>query len=258
MITLVPGTLRGPAAVGARVDVTTPAGVEPAQVWADAGTVIPGDGVLLARARFDVGITRRDVAILLGPWPVGAPDPVGPEGLAATPVVVLPDQVWTDLAEGGARRSGRCPATVRIPADLPAIGLQMLIAVNDGAEVILIEGGGASHLRIARALGGRPLPALPIPDADALRALFEGCDVDVNVPIPAAEGSTRERIYELVSSLALEGGHHPVEVDPAPAFAEAELDVSEASLEALAAGAAGVLAGRMAAANRRWRSDAET
>ena len=45
-----------------------------------------------------------------------------------------------------------------------------------------------------------------------------------------------------------------MEVDPGPAFAHAGLDIGRASLEALAAGAAGVLAGRLSAGNRRWRA----
>jgi hypothetical protein len=44
-------------------------------------------------------------------------------------------------------------------------------------------------------------------------------------------------------------------VDPRPAFDELGLDVHDARLDQLAAAAAGILAGRLAAANARWRRD---
>jgi hypothetical protein len=50
--------------------------------------------------------------------------------------------------------------------------------------------------------------------------------------------------------------HHLVEVDPRPAYDELGLDLGGAGLGQLAAAAAGVLAGRLAARNERWRRDA--
>jgi hypothetical protein len=74
----------------------------------------------------------------------------------------------------------------------------------------------------------------------------------VNVAIPGVE-ARREEIRAIVARLELERVHHPVEVDPRPAFDELGLASGDASLDELAAGAAGVLAGRIAGANRRWR-----
>jgi hypothetical protein len=45
-----------------------------------------------------------------------------------------------------------------------------------------------------------------------------------------------------------------VDVDPAPAFDELGRDLSAADLDTLGGGAAGVLAGRLAVRNRRWRA----
>ena len=228
-----------------------------AEVPLPLGPALPGDVLLIAQTQVDVGIERRELTMAIGTWPSDAPDPASPLGLAATPVIVLPDPLWADLATAGALRAGRGPACLRLPGDAPALGLQMLVAVTEGADVVLVEGGAGPHLCLARALGGRPLPVLALPDRDAVAAMFRGCELDVHVPVPALEDPQRSHVSALLRALALETTHHVVEVDPAPAFAHAGLDIGEASLEALAAGAAGVLAGRLAAGNRRWRAQLE-
>ena len=157
----------------------------------------------------------------VGPWPADAPDPAGPLGLASTPVIVLPDPVWSDLAIAGALRAGRQPACVRLPGDAPALGLQLLVAVTDGAEIVLVEGGAGPHLRVARALGGRPLAVLPLPDGAAVASMFDGCELDVHVPVPSLEDPERSVVAECLRPLGLEATHHLVEVDPAPAFEQA-------------------------------------
>ena len=225
-----------------------------AEVPLPLGDVSVNDVVLLADTRVDVDIRHIEMTMALGVWPVDADDPAGPLGLAATPVIVVPDARWIDLATAGAVRAGRAAVCRRLPGDGPALGLQMLIAVTEGADVVLVEGGGGAHLRLARALGGRPLPALPLSDPVAVSMMLRGCDLDVEVPVPTLEEPQRGGLRLLLRSLALERAHHVVEVDPAPAFAEAGLPMHQAPLEALAAGAAGVLAGRLAAGNRRWRA----
>ena len=247
---------------GVILDATGPdllvdlAGAAPSMTQAPLplGEVRVGDAVIVARTTVDVGIERYELSIVIGVWPLDAPDPTGPLGLASTPVIVLPDPVWSDLATAGALRAGHQPACLRLPGDAPALGLQMLVAVTEGADVVLVEGGAGPHLQMARALGGRPLPILPLPDRDAVAAMFEGCELDVHVPVPALEDPQRSEVAGTLRPLSLETTHHLVEVDPAPAFAHAGLDIGRASLEALAAGAAGVLAGRLAAGNRRWRA----
>ena len=229
-----------------------------AEVPVALGAMSVGGSLVVVQATVEVGIEGRELTLAIGPWPPDAPDPAGPLGLAATPVIVLPDPVWSDLATAGALRAGRQPATLRLPRDAPALGLQMLAAVTEGADVVLVEGGAGPHLRVARALGGRPLAVLPLPDRDAVATMLRGCGLDVHVPVPSLEDPERSVVADCLRSLQLEATHHLVEVDPAPAFEQAGLVLDGASLHALTAAAAGVLAGRLAASNRRWRAQLET
>ena len=229
-----------------------------AEVPVPFGAMPVGQSLVVAQTTIEVGIEARELTLAIGPWPVDAPDPAGPLGLAATPVIVLPDPVWSDLAIAGALRAGRHPATLRLPGDALALGLRLLVAVSEGADVVLVEGGAGQHLRVARALGGRPLAVLPLPDRDAVASLFDGCGLDVHVPVPSLEDPERSLVAECLRPLELEATHHLLEVDPAPAFEQAGVALDGAPLDALAAAAAGVLAGRLAANNRRWRAQFET
>lgn len=135
---------------------------------------------------------------------------------------------------------------------------------------------GSGHaLMAARTLGGRPIPALRVSFADerarhrgvshhSLTILADVCRVDVNVPVPALEDhAQREAVWAALRERALEERHHLVEVDGRPALdelAERGVDVTTMGRGIaddpaffLAAGAAGVLAGRMSAEDRRWR-----
>ena len=134
----------------------------------------------------------------------------------------------------------------------------MLVAVTEGADIVLVEGGAGPHLRVARALGGRALAVLPLPDRGAVAAMLDGCGLDVHVPVPSLEDPERSLVAECLRPLTLEATHHLVEVDPAPAFEQAGWDLDRTSLHACAAAAAGVLAGRLAVSNRRWRAQLET
>jgi hypothetical protein len=131
-------------------------------------------------------------------------------------------------------------------------------------------------LMAARTLGGRPIPALRVSFADererhrgvshhSLTILADVCKVDVNVPVPMLEDAEqREAVWGALRDRKLEDLHHLVEVDGAPAVEELRargIDVrtmgrgiDDDPAFFLAAGAAGVLAGRMAAEDRRWRS----
>ena len=229
-----------------------------AEVPVSLGATSVGDSLLVAQTTVEVGIERRELTMAIGPWPPDAPDPAGPLGLASTPVIVLPDPVWSDLAIAGVLRAGRHPACVGLPGEAPALGLRVLVAVTEGADVVLVEGGAGPHLRVARALGGRPLAVLPLPDRDAVETTLQGCGLDVLVPVPSLEDPDRSLVADCLRPLTLEATHHLVEVDPAPAFEQTGVDLDRASLHARAAGAAGVLAGRLAASNRRWRAQLET
>jgi hypothetical protein len=253
VITYVRGIVASTGPTDAFVEIDAGSELVVAEVAMDPGRVEVGSAVVAARSRIDVGVVQHDLTLLLGLWPKEAPDPSGPDGLSLTPVIVLPDPVWTDLARAGAERAGKRPSCLQVPFDAPAFGLQLLLDAAEGVEVFLVEGGTAAHLRVARALGARPLPVLPLPDAAAIEALFAGCDLDVHVAIPALDETQGAWIHELIAPLSLETIHHVVDVDPGPAFGEAGIDGTGATLEAAAAAATGVLAGRLAAENRRWR-----
>jgi hypothetical protein len=131
-------------------------------------------------------------------------------------------------------------------------------------------------LMAAHTLDGRPIPALRVSFADrrerhrgvshhSLTILADVCKVEVNVPVPALpDDRERELVLAALRDRKLEEKHHLVEVDGAPAIEELRArDVEVRTMGRgidddpaffLAAGAAGVLAGRMAAENRRWRS----
>jgi hypothetical protein len=130
-------------------------------------------------------------------------------------------------------------------------------------------------LMAAATLGGQPIPALRVSFADdrerhrgvshhSLTILADVCRVDVNVPVPVlADDEQRAAVWDGLRSRKLEEAHHLVEVDGAPAVDELRSrgigvrsmgrGIDDDPAFFLAAGAAGVLAGRLAAENRRWR-----
>ncbi len=138
---------------------------------------------------------------------------------------------------------------------------------------------GSGHALMAAAtLQGRPIPALRVSFADererhrgvshhSLTILADVCKVDVNVPVPVLpDEAQRSAVCDALRSRQLEEIHHLVEVDGAPAVEELRArgvdvrtmgrGIEDDPAFFLAAGAAGVLAGRMAAENRRWRQPA--
>ena len=234
------------------VEVTTAEGPLSATVAFDPADLEMPVTVVLARTEIEVGVSSHRIAAALGPWSSDV-DPAGPLGLASTPVVVLPDPSLATLVGVGARRAGRAPTVAMIATDERFPGLRALKLVRDGAEVLLFGEGGPAHLMLARALGGRPLAVLPLAHPARIGAVFDGLDLDVHVPVPACEEPMRGRIRSAFAPLELESLHHLVEVDPMPAFDELGIDGAAADLDQLAAAAAGVLAGRLAVTNRRWR-----
>jgi hypothetical protein len=133
--------------------------------------------------------------------------------------------------------------------------------------------GSGLSLNAAALLGGRPVAALRISFADdrprhrgvshhSLTILGQVCTAEVNVAVPVLEGAERDAVWEAVRTAALEERHQVVEADGRPALAELERAGIHAESMGrtpaddpaffLAAGAAGVLAGRMAAGARAW------
>lgn len=203
-------------------------------------------GDLVAYADVRVGTAAIELVVRLGPW--DGPDPPA-EGLGGRPIVVVTDEALVHLAVAGALRSGKLRPDV-IDDGVPSLAARLL---RSGADAVVTVARDGQVLGAIRALAGRPIPALPWDDPGRAGRLLEGSPVDVDVPIPSVEpGRTAARAQILDGRLA--EGHHPLEVDPRPAFAEVGADPARATLGELSAAAAGVLAGRVAAGNRRWRT----
>jgi hypothetical protein len=173
--------------------------------------------------------------------------------------------VWTGLLAA----AELLEADVAVVADGPG---------NLGTETTWgVSALASGHALMAAAtLGGRPIPALRVSFADererhrgvshhSLTILADVCKVDVNVPVPALpDEAQRAAVWDALRGRKLEDVHHLVEVDGRPAVDELRergIDVrtmgrgiDDDPAFFLAAGAAGVLAGRMAAENHRWRS----
>ncbi|HEU4356143.1 MAG TPA: DUF3866 family protein, partial [Actinomycetota bacterium] len=134
---------------------------------------------------------------------------------------------------------------------------------------------GSGHaLTAASTLQGRPVAALRVSLADprerhrglshhSVTILRDVCAVDVNVAVPTLDEPLRSVVWDALRAARLEDRHQLVEADGRPALAELERRAVEVRTMGrapsedppffLAAGAAGVLAGRMAAGSRRYR-----
>jgi hypothetical protein len=204
------------------------------------------DGIWRARAEVVVGIEHRALSVDLGRLTSVPP----PGGLLGTPVVTVAAGAAV-LVTAGARRAGKAPTTLTLPATAEGLPGHLLVAAIEGAEVLVVEDGGAEALVAARILGGRPLPALPLDDRAAVGALLAELAVDVDLALPSED---RTAATAILAPYEPERQHHLVDVDPRPAFDELGWDPARGSLGDRAAAATGVLAGRVAAGNRRWRA----
>jgi Protein of unknown function (DUF3866) len=131
---------------------------------------------------------------------------------------------------------------------------------------------GAGHsMNAAASLGGRPVAALRVSFADSrarhrsvshhsITILSDVCLVRADVAVPLLEGTQREQVWASLREARLEERYRLVEVDGGPAL-EAMVDhgvevrsmgrtAHDDSAFFLAAGAAGILAGQMAAGHR--------
>ncbi|MFL5738125.1 MAG: DUF3866 family protein [Actinomycetota bacterium] len=138
--------------------------------------------------------------------------------------------------------------------------------------------GTGNALNAAATLAGRPVAALRISFADererhhglshhSTTILRHVAGPGVNVAVPVlTDDAERDAVWEALRGARLEERHQLVEVDGAPALAElerrgVEVDSMGRSPAAdpaffLAAGAAGILAARMAAGSKTWERDA--
>lgn len=208
------------------------------------------DGAVEVTAEVVVGVQTRTVLVPLGRTTLD----VDPAGLRNAPVVVLIDPALEPFARAGAERAGRASVATAVLADARDRGRGLIEAAATAEVVIAVTvapEGATETLVVARALGGRPLPVIPFEDRLVAGTMLEGCWIDLDVAIPAIDGAGRERARAISEGLGLFESHHVVEVDPRPGLRSSA--VADASLGALAAAATGVLAGRIAAGNRRWR-----
>jgi hypothetical protein len=149
---------------------------------------------------------------------------------------------------------------------------------NLGTETTLgVSALASGHaLNAAGALDGRPVAALRISFADArerhrgvshhsLTILERICSPGANVAVPVLGDADRDVVWDALLARSLEERHQLVETDGRPALAELDrrgVEVrsmgrapSDDPAFFLAAGAAGVLAGRMASGSRAWRGE---
>jgi hypothetical protein len=171
------------------------------------------------------------------------------------------------------------------------IGLLAAVEVLEADVVVVADGPGnlgtdttwgvsaltsGNALNAAEVLGGVPVAALRVSFADtrprhrvvshhSLTILEKVCRARANVAVPVIEDAReRDAVWEALRARKLEERHQLVEVDGRPALAKLEemaFDVESMGRTPkddpaffLAAGAAGVLAGRLAASSRRWRA----
>ncbi len=224
-----------------------------ARALAPIGLVDGGDEVIVAVTSVQIGVTAHAFAVVLGTWPPGA-DPSDPAGLASTPVVLLSEGRLAPIAIAGIERAGRDPTVVRLDGSAPSLGLALLRARAASADVVVVSDAEGRHLDLVRVLGGRAVLALPLPDRDAVRSWLGAAELDADIPIPV---QARDAVRRAFGPLHLEDVHLLVEVDASPAFDAAGRSAEGAPIAELAAGSAGVLAGRIAAGNHRWRASIE-
>jgi hypothetical protein len=248
MIVYIRGRLDGPPNARA-ILIRTDHGRIEARAYAPPSVLAQGDDVVAASAPVAVGVTHDEHIAFLGPWPSDRPDPGGPLGLASTPVILLPDRSTVDVALAGVDRAGRSPAVARLEGPTLDLGLAVLRAAASGAEVVALVDAEGRHIDLVRILGGRAVVALPASDPAGARAWLGDAELGADIPVPI----TDERVSAEIAALGLETTHQLVQVDPTPALDAVGTRVDDSSLRIVTAAASGLLAGRIAMGNRRWR-----
>jgi hypothetical protein len=179
------------------------------------------------------------------------------------PVVLVLDPAMAHVVVAGAVRAGQ-GIVVQVLAKGDESSL--ISAVSAGADVAIVSTIEAplDLLRRVTALGGDAIPALDVVQAGGSdipgpigRSLLANPGLfETNVPVPVLEDpEARRAFWEVLRAEGLEARAHLVEVDGRPALDElwGWGNTGLPPTPFLAAGAAGVLAGRMAAGDRRWR-----
>ena len=149
--------------------------------------------------------------------------------------------------------------------------------VGTGTTWGATEVSGGLALTVASILGGRPIAGLRLNFSDpgyrhfglsphSVTVLTRVAQSPAHVAVPVLEGTERETVWDAIRAAGIEDRHQVVEVTGAPGVdlltqRGVEMETMGRAGEAdpqffLAAGAAGVLAGRMAAGSARWKAEA--
>lgn len=194
-------------------------------------------------------------------------DAMEPNPRSIAPVVVTAPEALAPVVEAGAARSGGAPVILVVPAADESI---LIAAMRDGAEIVVAVSTGAGaidSLISALSLGGHGLPVIEVEEVDGrcviaaptIALLGSPSLPGVNVAVPTIEEDlARAALWASLRAQRIEERHQLVEVDGHPALdemTERGLAAAGDGIQLLAAGAAGVLAGRIAAAARRWRPE---
>jgi hypothetical protein len=206
----------------------------------------------------------------MSPDPEGRsdPEPPGSPGLLRmVPVVLLPEGSILEPVLAGIARAGG-GASVRVVSGMDERRAVLERGVSTEVVVATVDRPSEELVGWVTALldrGARPLPVLRATlaagvEASSLSMLGE-LPQGLNVAVPALEDdAARSLVWSTLRRAGVEERHHLVDVDGRPALDELAsrgTAVEGDLITLLAAGAAGVLGGRMAAGNRIWRAQLE-
>ena len=178
------------------------------------------------------------------------------------PVLLVPDASSLKAVMAGATRAGRDPrvAVVREPRELEGIAEH-----GTGAEMVIACLGDDRSALTGQVLplvsrGARPIPVVSASSAigvePACLVWLRELPAGLNVAVPSSDDDLeRRRLWDSLRVEGLDERHHLVDVDGQPALDEMIAQGAGPQgdrLRALAAGAAGVLGGRIVTGNRQW------
>jgi hypothetical protein len=177
------------------------------------------------------------------------------------PVLLVPHAASLPAVVAGATRAGRDP---RVAVVREARELERIVEHGTDGEMVIacLRDGGSltGQVRPLVSRGARPIPVLTasttIGVEPASLIWLHELPAGLNVAVPSSDDDLeRRRLWDSLRTEGLDERHHLVDVDGQPALAEM-VDhgtiPDEDRLRTLAAGAAGVLGGRMVSGNRRW------
>ncbi|HEY6567927.1 MAG TPA: hypothetical protein VI341_10465 [Actinomycetota bacterium] len=183
------------------------------------------------------------------------------------PIVLVPTHDLVPIVTAGATRAGRGP-TISVSSERGSGAVAMMEGATGNEMAVVSFQDRAAVNELAFLLvdqGARLIPALVARlgvgvEPTCLDWLGE-LPVGSNVAVPSLdEDVERRRLWASLHDAGASERHHVLDVDGRPALDELLSQgrpVEGDQLELLAVGAAGVLAGRMVVAGRRWQRSIE-